>query len=105
MKLPHKTLEKNLLKSCKYICGVDEVGVGPLAGPVVVCAVLFTEKFFKKKHKDLAWLRESKLMSHQQRVNYVEKLFKEKDFVYSTASADHKTIDKINIYWATRKAM
>lgn len=105
MKLPHKTLEKVLLKSCKYICGVDEVGVGPLAGPVVVCAVLLTEKFFKKRHKDLAWLRDSKQLQAKQREKYLDMLLKEKDLIYSTALAGHKKIDKINIYQATRSAM
>ena len=49
MKTPTKTLERKLLKS-GYDCviGVDEVGVGCLAGPVVVCATCFRKIFTKR---------------------------------------------------------
>lgn len=106
MKLPHKTLERNLFsQGYKKIIAVDEVGMGPLAGPVVVCAVQFTKKFFQKRHKNLHWLRDSKLLSSRQRGNFVIQLLKEKNFKYKIGYCFPKTIDRVNIYQAARLAM
>ena len=106
MKLPHKTLEKKLFKSgYRYIIGVDEVGMGCLAGPVVVCAVAMTNHFYNKHHKKLRWLRESKLLLPHQREKFAEELLKEKDLVYAISSVSSKMIDKINIYQAARLGM
>ncbi len=79
--------------------------MGCLAGPVVVCAVRLTDSFYKKSHKKLRWLRESKLLQAKQRDFYVAELIKEKDLVYALSYAYPKTIDKINIYQASRLAM
>ena len=106
MKLPHKTLEKKLFQSgYRHVIGIDEVGIGCLAGPVVVCAVLFNKKFFEKKHKKLHRLRDSKLLLPHQREKFAEELLKEKDFVYAISSVSPKIIDKINIYQAARLGM
>ena len=106
MKLPHKTLERKLFKSGYwYIIGVDEVGMGCLAGPVVVCAVGMTNHFYNKHHKKLRWLRESKLLLPHQREKFASELLKEKDLVYAISSVSPKTIDKINIYQAARLGM
>jgi ribonuclease HII len=106
MKLPQKTLEKNLFKSgYRLIYAVDEVGMGCLAGPVVVCAVAMTNAFYNKAHKKLKWLRESKLLLSKQREFYAGELLKEKDLVYALAYSYPKTIDKLNIYNAARQAM
>ncbi len=106
MKLPNKSHERRLFDSgYKYICAVDEVGVGCLAGPVVVCAVGITNTFYKKHHKKLLWLRESKLLLPQQREHFASELLKEKELVYSVSFCYPKTIDKLNIYQATRRAM
>ncbi len=85
--------------------GVDEVGMGCLAGPVVVCAVGVTEDFYKKSHPALRGLRESKLLSAIQREKFAEELMKEKDLVYAIVQCSSKTIDKLNIYQASRLAM
>lgn len=106
MKLPSKTLEKKLFRQgYGYVCAVDEVGMGCLAGPVVVCAVGMTSNFYKKNHKKLHWLMESKLLRANQRERYAEELMKEKDLVYSLALSSPKIIDKLNIYQAARLAM
>jgi len=106
MKLPRKTLEKKLFHDGRrFVIGVDEVGMGCLAGPVVVCAVLFGRKFFKKTHKKLHWLRDSKLLRPHQREKFVSELLKEKGLKFQTARCLPKTIDKINIYQAARLAM
>ena len=106
MKLPSKTLERKLFADgYRYIIAVDEVGMGCLAGPVVVCAVLFDKKFFKKKHKKLSWLRDSKLLSAKQREEFVNRLFQISNFKFRVSYCYPKTVDKINIYQAARKAM
>lgn len=106
MKLPTKTIEKNLFKSgYRLIYAVDEVGMGCLAGPVVVCAVAMTSAFYNKTHKNLRWLRESKLLQARQREEYAKKLISEKDIKFQVTYAYPKTIDKLNIYNAARLAM
>lgn len=105
MKLPKKTLEKKLFSQYEYICAVDEVGMGCLAGPVVVCAVGFTNSFYNKVHRKLHWLRESKLLLPKQREIFSSELLKEDRLVYQLAYCCPKTIDKVNIYQAARKAM
>ena len=89
----------------KRVIAVDEVGMGALAGPVVVCAVSFNKKFFLKKHKNLSWLRDSKLLAPHQRENFVRELLKEKNFNYRVSYCFPKTIDRVNIYQAARLAM
>ena len=106
MKLPRKTLEKKLFKSgYRLIYAVDEVGMGCLAGPVVVCVVAFTKKFFAKRHRHLEYLRDSKLLSSYQREEYARKLVLDKNIKYQLAFAYPKTIDNINIYNAARATM
>ena len=106
MRLPHKTLEKSLFaKGYKYVIGVDEVGIGCLAGPVVVCAVLFDKKFFANKHAKLVGVRDSKLLSSRQREKFYEELLKISELKYKVISCSPAIIDKINIYQAARWAM
>jgi len=106
MKLPKKTLERKLFKSgYRLIYAVDEVGMGCLAGPVVVCAVAMTNSFYNKHHKKLQGIRDSKLLQAKQRESFSAKLLREKDLVYALALAQPKTIDKLNIYQASRLAM
>ena len=104
--LPSKRLEKKLFsQGYGYVCGVDEVGIGCLAGPVVVCAVGIKKDFHDKAHKNLSNLRESKLLSSGQRESFAKHLIREHGFLYAITSCSPKVIDKINIYQATRLAM
>ena len=104
--LPSKRLEKKLFsQGYGYVCGVDEVGIGCLAGPVVVCAVGIKKDFHKKARQNLRNLRESKLLSAEQRENFAKQLVREHGLVYAIASCSPKVIDKINIYQAARLAM
>lgn len=106
MQLPSKTLEKKLFSTgYRLIYAVDEVGMGCLAGPVVVCVVAITNSFYNKYRKKLAGVRDSKLLGEKQREFFSRELLKEKDLVYSLALAQPKTIDKLNIYQASRLAM
>src|SRR3989338_3356124 len=106
MQLPTKSLERNLFRQgYKKIIAVDEVGMGSLAGPVVVCAVEFNKRFFNGRHKNLNWLRESKLLAPHQRTKFVNELLNEKNFAFRISYCFPKTIDRINIYQAARLAM
>jgi ribonuclease HII len=106
MRLPHKTLERKLFsRGYRYVIGVDEVGMASLAGPVYVCAVLFTKNFFQKSHRRLRRLRDSKQLLPHQREIFFNELIKEKEIKYQLAFSSPNTIDKINIYQAARLAM
>ena len=81
-----------------YIGGVDEVGRGPLIGPVVTaCCVL--PKDFK-----LEGLTDSKKLTEKKREEYY-KYIKENCIAYGIGEASPKRIDEINIYQATKEAM
>ena len=85
-------------KGYKLICGIDEVGRGPLLGPVVTSAVILPVGYYNPEIKD------SKKLSEKKR----EKLF---DIITKDAISigigivDEKKIDEINIYEATKIAM
>lgn len=103
---PNKKLERKLIKSGKnWIIGIDEVGMGALAGPVVVCAVLLSKKFYKKRDLKLAGVRDSKLLSRQQRERLKQELSKNRGIKFVIGYCQPKTIDRLNIYQTARLAM
>lgn len=80
------------------ICGIDEVGRGPLAGPVVTAAVVLPKDF------DVRGIKDSKQLSEKKR----EKLFdeiNEKALAVGIGMEDNMVIDEINILNATKSAM
>lgn len=96
--------ENNLWKGKqKYIFGLDEVGRGPLAGPVVVCAV-FMHANLKLPKEILLMVNDSKKLSHQKRAIIVNKIKNIKGIDFAIAKSSEKEIDKINILNATLKA-
>lgn len=80
------------------IAGIDEVGRGPLAGPVVAAAVILPHDF------KLLEVNDSKQLTDQKRCELV-KLIKEQAISYAYAIIDNHVIDEVNIYQATRIAM
>ncbi len=82
----------------RIICGTDEAGRGPLAGPVVVASVILPFSF------DYSILHDSKVMKEKERLS-VEKIIKEKAISYSVKVISHKTIDEINILNASLLGM
>jgi ribonuclease HII len=84
----------------RFIVGIDEVGRGPLAGPVVVCALLMPAglKFDRKG------LRDSKKLTETSREDWVRKIEKHPDISYALARISPKTIDRINISKAANLA-
>ena len=82
----------------KLVCGVDEAGRGPLAGPVCAAAVILPPNI------DIPGLDDSKKLSDKKRRELFP-IIKKKAIAYGIAFADHKEIDEINILQATYLAM
>lgn len=80
------------------ICGVDEAGRGPLAGPVCAAAVILPP------HIEIPGLDDSKKLSDKRR-RELYPIIMDQAVAYSIALVDHKTIDEINILQATFLAM
>ncbi len=80
------------------ICGVDEAGRGPLAGPVCAAAVILPA------HLDIPGLNDSKKLTDKRRRELVP-IIKEQAIAYGIAFATHEEIDQINILQATFLAM
>ena len=94
-----KEIEKDLnLKGFNKICGIDEAGRGPLAGPVVVSAVVMPNDSM------IEGVNDSKKVSEKKR----EKLYDEitnNAIAWGVAIIDQKEIDDINILNATKKGL
>jgi len=85
-------------KGVSYIAGVDEVGVGPFAGPVVAAAVVFPRGTF------LEGIRDSKELSHGRRVQ-LDGAIRREALSVGIGLVDAGEIDRINIFRATLEAM
>ena len=85
-------------RGVQIICGVDEAGRGPLAGPVCAAAVILPANV------EIPGLNDSKKLSDKKR-RELYPIIKEKAIAYGIAFADHKEIDEINILQATYLAM
>ena len=81
-----------------YVCGIDEAGRGPLAGPVVAGAVILPEDC------EILWLNDSKQLSEKKREALYDEIM-EKALAVSVGMASPARIDEINILQATYKAM
>ncbi len=79
----------------QYICGIDEAGRGPLAGPVVVGAVILPKDSF------IEGVNDSKKVSEKKREKIYEQIISEA-ISYGVGIVDQKTIDEINILNATK---
>lgn len=85
-------------KGYKLICGVDEAGRGPLAGPVFAAAVILPDG------KIIEGVNDSKKLSEKKREELYDKIIDEA-YDFSIASASEKEIDELNILNATYLAM
>lgn len=99
-KLAHMRVREDQLRAegYKYIAGVDEVGRGPLAGPVVTAAVVLPEDF------DVLGIDDSKKLSEKKREELFD-IIMERAVAVGIGEASEKTIDEINILQATKIAM
>lgn len=92
-----KTYEKEY-DMCQYICGIDEVGRGPLAGPVVAGAVILP------KDVTILYLNDSKKLSEKKRDMLYDEIM-EKAIATGIGIVSPARIDEINILQATYEAM
>ncbi len=92
-----------LWREAKLICGIDEAGRGPLAGPVVAAAVVFP-RWFRPEESVLERLDDSKKLSADEREMF-EPVIKKTAAYWSVAVIEHDIIDRINILQATMLAM
>lgn len=81
-----------------YVCGIDEVGRGPFAGPVVACAVILPP------NSQILYLNDSKKLSEKKREELYDVIMKEAVAV-GIGMRDSVRIDEINILQATYEAM
>ncbi len=82
----------------RYIAGIDEVGRGPLAGPVYAACVVLPDDW------DIPGVNDSKKLSARRR-DELSEIIREKAVAYGIGIADNNEIDEINILEATKNAM
>jgi len=94
-----KEIDKQIYNTgIETICGIDEAGRGPLAGPVVVAAVIMP------KDSMIEGINDSKKVSEKKREVLYEQIINEA-IAYSVGIIDQKEIDEINILNATKKGL
>ena len=95
-----KAEEKKLYneKNIKYICGIDEAGRGPLAGPVVVGAVVMP------RDSKIEWVKDSKKVTEKRREILYDKITEEA-LAWGVGIVSEKEIDQINILNATKMGL
>lgn len=94
-----KKYEANLYnEGYKLICGIDEAGRGPLAGPVVVGAVIM------KPDSKLEWVNDSKKVTEKRREILYDKITEEA-IAWGVGIVSEKDIDELNILNATKKGL
>lgn len=97
--LKRKAFERRLLKEgYHYVAGIDEVGRGPLAGPVVAAAVILPEDFHQVDVND------SKQLSEKRREELYS-IIMEQALAVGIGIQSEQVIDEVNIYQATKLAM
>lgn len=89
---------EDIYDACAYICGIDEAGRGPLAGPVVAAAAVLP------KDCQIFYLNDSKKLSEKKRDLLFDEI-KEKAVAYGIGIVSPQVIDEINILQATYEAM
>lgn len=85
-------------KNMKYICGIDEAGRGPLAGPVVVGAVVMP------RDSKIEWVNDSKKVTEKRREILYDKITEEA-LAWGVGIISEKEIDEINILNATKMGL
>jgi len=97
-RLEHMKEYEKKHEDCQYICGIDEVGRGPLCGPVVACAVILP------KDTTILYLNDSKQVSEKRRDILYEEIM-EKAISVGIGIVSPAQIDELNILQATYEAM
>ncbi|NJO15165.1 MAG: ribonuclease HII [Thioploca sp.] len=87
-----------MVKNEIYIAGIDEVGRGPLAGPVIAAAVILTD------NSPIIGLADSKQLSEKRRIKLAEQIH-QRALAWALGRAEVEEIDKVNILQASLLAM
>ena len=82
----------------KYIVGLDEAGRGPMAGPLVVGAVIFPQGYYNDKIND------SKKLTEKKREELYQIIIQE-SLAYQIEIIDVADVDRLNVYQASKKGM
>lgn len=90
--------DKKLLEEYDYLIGIDEVGRGCLAGPLIVCGVVINSQCLLKQVKD------SKLLKSKERTD-LNQIISDSCLEYTILEIAVSEVDELNIYQATKKAM
>lgn len=85
-------------EGAEYVCGIDEVGRGPLAGPVVACAVILPKGFV------YPGINDSKKLTEKKRTE-LDRVIRENAISFAISEVSAGKIDEINILNGTKKAM
>ena|SRR3989338_7028771 len=107
MTIPTYSRERQFLSHYQLIAGVDEVGRGPLAGPVVAAAVILDPENVGHNRSKTKWwngVRDSKTVSAEQRSDLAE-FIRENALDFGIGFATHEEIDELNIHHASLLAM
>lgn len=98
LKMLKEIEEKMHTRGIEYICGIDEAGRGPLAGPVVVAAVIMP------KDSMIEGVNDSKKVSEKKREALYDKIIEEA-IAWGVGIIDQKEIDRVNILNATKEGL
>lgn len=107
MQTPTFSLELKFLRNYRFIAGIDEVGRGPLAGPVVAAAVILDPAMigrYRSKNKWWAGVRDSKTVPANKRLE-LSAFIRENSLDYGIGLCTHQEIDDLNIHNATLLCM
>jgi ribonuclease HII len=98
---------QKISEGLSLVAGCDEVGIGPLAGPVVAAAVILDQATIgikRSKHKWWYRVRDSKTTNEKERAGLVN-FIRDHCLDFALGVVSHETIDQINIFQAGRLAM
>ncbi len=108
MKFPtYKYEREKFLEGFRLVAGCDEVGIAPLAGPVVAATVILDPQSIGKQRSKNKWwyrVRDSKTTSEAERDELVKFIY-DHCLDFGVGIVSHETIDEINIYQASLLAM
>ncbi len=101
LRLKHlSTIEKQVREQgFDLIAGLDEVGRGPLAGPVVAAACVLPAGF------TLRGINDSKKLTHEQRISFYQELTQHREIDFGVGVVEAAEIDRVNIHNASLEAM
>jgi ribonuclease HII len=97
-KPPDLRYERSLWRAgCAAVAGVDEAGIGPMAGPVVAAAVIFAPETY------ISGVHDSKQLAQKRREALLERI-RAQALAIGVGIAEVDEIDRVNIYWAAMSA-